>query len=106
MIADLEPVTSGSVLVNGMSPHDARLARAYGYVFQAPALFPWRTVLANVMLPLEIHGRGRAEAKAIALEQLERVGLTGFEGRMRGSRAWAKRALPGVSASIRIVRSL
>ena len=40
VIADLEPVTSGSVLVNGMSPHDARLARAYGYVFQAPALFP------------------------------------------------------------------
>ena len=60
VIADLEPVTSGSVLVNGMSPHDARLARAYGYVFQAPALFPWRTVLANVMLPLEIHGRSAA----------------------------------------------
>jgi NitT/TauT family transport system ATP-binding protein len=81
VIADLEPVTSGSVLVNGMSPHDARLARAYGYVFQAPALFPWRTVLANVMLPLEIHGRGRVQAKAIALEHLERVGLTGFEGK-------------------------
>ena len=81
VIADLEPVTSGKVLVNGMSPHDARLARAYGYVFQAPALFPWRTVLANVMLPLEIHGRGRAEARAIALEHLERVGLGGFESK-------------------------
>ena len=81
VIADLEPVSSGLVLVNGMSPHDARLARAYGYVFQAPALFPWRTVLANVMLPLEIQGRPAAEARAIALEQLERVGLTGFEGK-------------------------
>ncbi|HRI17890.1 MAG TPA: ABC transporter ATP-binding protein [Burkholderiaceae bacterium] len=81
VIADLEPVTSGSVLVNGMSPHDARMARAYGYVFQAPALFPWRTVLANVMLPLEIHGRTVAERREIALDHLARVGLTGFEGK-------------------------
>ena len=55
------------------------LARAYGYVFQAPALFPWRNVLANVALPLQIQGKGRAEATTIALEHLERVGLNGFE---------------------------
>ncbi len=79
VIADLEPITSGTVLVNGLTPHDARLARAYGYVFQAPALFPWRTVLGNVMLPLQIHGRDKAAAEAIAREQLGRVGLTGFE---------------------------
>ena len=79
VIADLEPISSGQVLVNGLTPHDARLARAYGYVFQAPALFPWRTVLANVMLPLQIQGRPKAEAEAVAREQLSRVGLTGFE---------------------------
>ena len=79
VIADLEPITAGRVLVNGLSPHDARLARAYGYVFQAPALFPWRTVLGNVMLPLQIHGRPKAQAEAVAREQLGRVGLTGFE---------------------------
>jgi len=79
VIADLEPITSGQVLVNGMSPHQARLARAYGYVFQAPALFPWRTVLANVMLPLQIQGRPHAECEAVAREHLDRVGLTGFE---------------------------
>jgi NitT/TauT family transport system ATP-binding protein len=79
VIADLEPITAGEVLVNGLSPHQARLARAYGYVFQAPALFPWRNVLANVMLPLTIQGRPRAEAQALALEHLARVGLTGFE---------------------------
>jgi NitT/TauT family transport system ATP-binding protein len=79
VIADLEPITSGEVLVNGLSPHQARLARAYGYVFQAPALFPWRNVLANVMLPLTIQGRPRAEAQSLALEQLARVGLAGFE---------------------------
>ncbi|WP_234413939.1 ABC transporter ATP-binding protein [Ideonella sp. A 288] len=79
VIADLEPITAGQVLVNGMTPHEARLARAYGYVFQAPALFPWRTVLANVMLPLQIQGRAKAECEAVAREHLDRVGLTGFE---------------------------
>jgi NitT/TauT family transport system ATP-binding protein len=79
VIADLEPITSGEVLVNGLTPHEARLARAYGYVFQAPALFPWRTVLANAMLPLQVQGRPRAECEAVAREHLGRVGLAGFE---------------------------
>jgi NitT/TauT family transport system ATP-binding protein len=81
VIADLEQATGGRVRVNGMSTHDARLARAYGYVFQAPALFPWRTVLDNVRLPLEIHGLAADKSRGIALEQLARVGLTGFEGK-------------------------
>jgi NitT/TauT family transport system ATP-binding protein len=81
VIADLEQVTSGTVRVNGMTSRDARLARAYGYVFQAPALFPWRTVLANVCLPLEIHGVAKDQARATAMQHLERVGLTGFESK-------------------------
>jgi NitT/TauT family transport system ATP-binding protein len=81
VIADLEQITSGVVRVNGMSTRDARLARAYGYVFQAPALFPWRTVLGNCCMPLEIHGLDKAKARAVAMEHLERVGLKGFEGK-------------------------
>lgn len=81
VIADLEHITEGTVLVNGVSPHDARLARAYGYVFQAPALFPWRTVLGNVMLPLQIQGGEKAQNRSTALAHLERVGLKGFEGK-------------------------
>jgi NitT/TauT family transport system ATP-binding protein len=81
VIADLEHISAGSVSVNGVSPHDARLARAYGYVFQAPALFPWRTVLANVTLPLQIQGTGKVDAQRIAMEHLDRVGLKGFEGK-------------------------
>jgi NitT/TauT family transport system ATP-binding protein len=81
VIADLEPISGGSVLVNGVSPHDARLARAYGYVFQSPALFPWRTVLANVTLPLQIQGRNKTEARAIAMDYLGRVSLAGFENK-------------------------
>jgi NitT/TauT family transport system ATP-binding protein len=81
VIADLEKISAGQVLVNGVSPHEARLARSYGYVFQAPALFPWRTVLANVTLPLQIQGRSKADSKTIALDHLARVGLTGFEAK-------------------------
>ncbi len=80
-IADLESITSGELLVNDMTPSEARLSGAYGYVFQAPALFPWRTVLQNVVLPLQIQGKLAAEAEEIGREQLARVGLTGFEGK-------------------------
>ena len=78
-IADLEQPTSGELRVNGMAPEDARRARAYGYVFQAPALYPWRTVERNVMLPLEIMGVPRAERRERTQRWLEVVGLTGFE---------------------------
>ena len=81
VIADLEPISAGSVRVNDLSAREARLARAYGYVFQAPALFPWRTVLGNVCLPLEIHGLSQARAREVATLQLARVGLAGFEAK-------------------------
>ncbi len=54
VIADLERQTAGTIQVNGVTPEEARLARAYGYVFQAAALYPWRTIARNVVLPLEI----------------------------------------------------
>jgi NitT/TauT family transport system ATP-binding protein len=79
VIADLEQQTEGEITVNGVSPREARLARAYGYVFQAPALFAWRNVLRNVTLPLEIMGMGRDEALRRAAKYLEMVGLNGFE---------------------------
>jgi NitT/TauT family transport system ATP-binding protein len=61
VIADLERKTSGDISVNGMSPEDARKTRAYGYVFQAAALYPWRTIEKNIALPLEIMGYDRQE---------------------------------------------
>jgi len=79
VIADLEQQTEGEVTVNGVSPQEARLARAYGYVFQAPALFAWRNVLRNVTLPLEIMGMARDEALRRAAKYLDMVGLNGFE---------------------------
>jgi NitT/TauT family transport system ATP-binding protein len=79
VIADLEHQTEGAITVNGVSPQEARLARAYGYVFQAPALFAWRNVLRNVTLPLEIMGMAREERLRRAAKYLEMVGLNGFE---------------------------
>jgi NitT/TauT family transport system ATP-binding protein len=79
VIADLQQVTGGQVRVNGVSPQTARLDRAYGYVFQAPALYPWRSVLRNITLPLEIIGLPKAERLARAKRVLDLVNLTGFE---------------------------
>ena len=79
VIADLERPTSGRITVNDMSPEQARLGRAYGYVFQAPALYPWRTVERNVELPLEIMGRAKAERRTRAAKALATVGLESFE---------------------------
>ena len=77
-VADLESPTSGSIRVNGMSPREARASRAYGYVFQAPALYPWRSVARNIALPLEIMGFSRAERESRVAKGLELVNLSGF----------------------------
>ncbi len=79
VIADLDQPTDGTVLVNGVSAEQARLGRHYGYIFQAPALYPWRTVERNVMLPLEIMGIAPAERRARAARYLKLVNLAGFE---------------------------
>ena len=79
VIADLEQPTDGSITVNGMTPHEAREARAYGYVFQAAGLFPWRTIQRNVALPLEIMGYAKAEIAERVRRTLDLVNLTGFE---------------------------
>jgi NitT/TauT family transport system ATP-binding protein len=80
-IADLETPTSGSIRVNGLSPGQARAHRAYGYVFQAPALYPWRSVGRNIALPLEIMGFPKAEREARVAKGLELVNLSGFGGK-------------------------
>ena len=79
VIADLQQPTAGTLLVNGMSAEQARLARRYGYVFQAPALFPWRTIEKNLKLPLEVMGFSDSEQQQRAARYLALVNLTGFE---------------------------
>jgi NitT/TauT family transport system ATP-binding protein len=79
IVADLEQPTGGVARVNGMTPQEARRKRAYGYVFQAPALYPWRSVLGNVTLPHEIFGLSKDERDKKARRYLDLVGLAGFE---------------------------
>jgi len=78
VIADLEQPTGGEITVNGVSPEQARLDRAYGYVFQAAGLYPWRTIAKNIALPLEIMGIGKQERHERIERVLELVDLKGF----------------------------
>ena len=78
VIADLEKPTGGTISVNGMSPEQARHARAYGYVFQAASLLPWRTIKKNIAVPLEIMGYEKADQQARIERVLKLVDLTNF----------------------------
>lgn len=78
-IAGLEHPTSGTLTVNGMTPDEARKARAYGYVFQAAGLYPWRTIGGNIRLPLEIMGFSKSDQAERVAKTLDLVDLSGFE---------------------------
>jgi NitT/TauT family transport system ATP-binding protein len=77
-IADLERLTAGTLRVGGLSAAQARENRRYGYVFQAPALYPWRNVERNVMLPLELMGLPKDERQRRANHFLDLVRLKPF----------------------------
>ncbi len=81
VVADLEKPTSGSMTVNGMTPSEARQKRAYGYVFQAAGLYPWRTIAGNIRLPLEIMGYSRADQQDRTARVIDLVNLKGFENK-------------------------
>ena len=78
LIGDLTSPTSGTVTVNGKPAGQARQDRDYGIVFQAPVLFDWRTVQANVALPLEVKGTPGAERDQRVRSMLELVELKDF----------------------------
>ena len=78
VIGDLTTPTSGTVTVNGKPARQARLDRDYGIVFQAPVLFDWRSVHANVALPLEVKGVSGADRDRRVQAMLELVELRDF----------------------------
>lgn len=78
VIAALEQPTGGTITVNGMTPDEARRARAYGYVFQHAGLYPWRTIAGNIKLPLEIMDFPKSERDGRVAEVLKLVDLEGF----------------------------
>lgn len=81
LIADLDEPTGGSVAVFGKSARQARLDQDYGIAFQSAGLLPWRTVAANVALPLELHGVASGTRSVRVTELLEMVGLADFADR-------------------------
>ncbi|MEV2222432.1 ABC transporter ATP-binding protein [Nocardia vinacea] len=81
IIADLERPSSGSVTVHGKSARQARIDQDYGIAFQQAGLLDWRTVQANVELPLELHKVPKAERRSRSAELLEMAGLTDFAHR-------------------------
>ncbi len=80
LIGDLTEPSAGSVTVNDKPARQARLDRDYGIVFQAPVLFDWRSVEANVALPLEIKGVSGVERDRRVREMLGLVELREFAG--------------------------
>lgn len=74
LMSGLLPLTSGEIVIDGMSPVNAR--EELFYVFQEPTLMPWLTVRANVEMPLKIRGRPSAERAAAATKALALVGLS------------------------------
>jgi NitT/TauT family transport system ATP-binding protein len=71
-----------------------------GVVFQQANLMPWRTVLQNIMLPMEIEGASREEARSHAQEMIELVGLEGFES------TWPRDLSGGMAQRVAIARAL
>jgi NitT/TauT family transport system ATP-binding protein len=100
IIGDLIEPSSGTVVVNGKSAHQARLDHDYGIVFQDSVLYDWRTVSRNVALPLEMLGWDRARRRARVAEMLELVELDGFES----SRPWQLSG--GMQQRVSIARAL
>jgi NitT/TauT family transport system ATP-binding protein len=78
LIGDLVSPTTGTLLINGKEPGQARLDRDYGIVFQSATLLDWRTVQKNVELPLEIMDFPADERPTRAREMLDLVQLGAF----------------------------
>jgi NitT/TauT family transport system ATP-binding protein len=77
ILSGLTETTSGTVEIRGHPVCGPQ--RDFGVAFQSPTLMPWRTIIENVLFPMEVQGRKDAAARDRALELLKLVGLEGFE---------------------------
>ena len=100
LIADLIEPSAGELQVNDKSPHQARIDRDYGMVFQAATLLEWRSVRKNIELPLEIHGFAKQERRERAQAALELVELGSFGDH------WPWQLSGGMQQRVAIARAL
>ncbi|GGI46416.1 NitT/TauT family transport system ATP-binding protein [Agromyces flavus] len=100
LIADLDEPTAGDIRVFGRTAQQARVDQAYGIAFQQAGLLPWRTVAANIELPLQLHGVAAAQRRSRVAELLELVGLADF------SKHYPDQLSGGMQQRVAIARSL
>lgn len=101
LVAGLLPVSSGSLTIDGADPKASRGGKhRCGFVFQSPTLLPWRTVEANLALPLELDGIPRVRSREIAAGWLSRVGLSDF------AEAYPAQLSGGMRMRVSIARAL
>lgn len=94
ILAGLLPPTTGDVtFVRNQHPE-------IGMVFQQSNLMPWRSVVENIKLPLELEGMGEAKARIKAQEMIDLVGLNGFEN------SWPRELSGGMAQRVAIARAL
>jgi NitT/TauT family transport system ATP-binding protein len=101
IVAGLGPISAGEVRVDGLPPERARRERGdLAFVFQDATLLPWRTVLGNVELPLQLRGVSARQRRAQALDTLETVGLAEF------AREYPRQLSGGMKMRVSIARAL
>ncbi|MEP6478562.1 MAG: ABC transporter ATP-binding protein [Rhodoglobus sp.] len=100
LVADLDTPTSGSIEVFGKTARQARLDQSYGIVFQSAGLLPWRSVTANIELPLALHGVAKPARRARVTELIELVGLTEF------ANSYPEQLSGGMQQRVAIARAL
>lgn len=98
-VADLQEPTEGTIHISGMTPKEIRMQQKFGFVFQQPVLFDWRTVKKNIELPLEIMYYSKEERSKRADEMLEMVGLKNF------SNHFPKQLSGGMQQRVNIARA-
>jgi NitT/TauT family transport system ATP-binding protein len=104
IIAGLLDATEGEVRIGGQL--STRPSRDKAVVFQHFNLFPWRTVLGNVVYGLEMQGMGRKERIRIGMEYLEKVGLQDYAGRYPSQISGGMRQRVGIARALAIKPSL
>lgn len=100
LIADLDTPSAGDLAIFGKPARQARIDQDYGIAFQQAGLMPWRTVAANIALPLELHRWTRARRDARVAELADLVGLADFTGR------YPDQLSGGMQQRVAIARSL
>ena len=100
LIADLDTPTNGVIEVFGKSPRLARLDQDYGIAFQTAGLLPWRSVAANIELPLQLHGADRVGRQQRVAQLIDLVGLGDF------ARSFPEQLSGGMQQRVAIARSL